>query len=290
MKYFLIFLGALIHLRMVQLICDLTDPVGVARNVFAGHGFWSLYDSRLLGPFLLRLFGNDLGGFLLLTFVAALVGGWLAWQIGGGIQGLAIYHLAYGAVLHRMFYVWDILEPVIFAAFVWMVVSNFGWRWLVALFAVAIWNRQSAEFVALWMALEGALKRHRPLMISGVLCGLGGLLIMHQMQNCGTLAFVPNGNAWVNDYCQMRLWPNICSLVPEGGLLQNLGVCITPLYLWTLYALIAAAAISLIRSSHRALGIVYLCLLAIIPVFGITDETRSLEDFIPLLVMAASTI
>ncbi|HZZ39620.1 MAG TPA: hypothetical protein VFE06_10830, partial [Acidobacteriaceae bacterium] len=51
-------------------------------------------------------------------------------------------------------YAWDYLGVVAFFVFVIMVVARKTWPWFVVLFAVAILNRESAEFIALWMVID----------------------------------------------------------------------------------------------------------------------------------------
>jgi hypothetical protein len=255
---------ALVQMRMTQLVCDVNMPLRPYD--------WNVYHSRLLGPELLRLLGNDRSAVLWLVFLAALAGGWLAWEVSG-IAGLAIYHLGVIATMLSFFMSWDILEPVIFMAFVCFVVSSKPWWWFAALFAVAIFNRQSAMFIALWMVIEGSRERHHSLVLAGLGCGAFGVGIMKALQG--------------GEMYQSRLLENLGKFNPVGGALTDFGVHVTPLYLMMIYAVVIAMSVHFMRSGRFALGATYLALLAATLPFGVVSETRIYRDFVPLLVAAA---
>ncbi len=144
---------ALAEIRLILFVCILDEPVRVAQGVLVWQPIWPVYRSRLLAPSLLRLLGDTVTAYLLLTFIALAIGGWLSWQLSG-LVGLAIFHAAFALLLGPLFYPWDVLEPVLFMAFVSLVAGTRSPWWFVALFAVTIFNRQPALFMAAWMVTD----------------------------------------------------------------------------------------------------------------------------------------
>jgi hypothetical protein len=278
---------ALAYVRLVQMVCDLNHSLVVAHGILSGQPEWQLYQSRLLAPVLIRLLGNDAGAYLLLIFLAAFAGGWLAYNLKE-VAGLAIYYAASALLISPLVQPWDFLEPAIFMAFVWCVARRRSWRWFAPIFVIAICNRQSGEFIALWMALFGLFQCRRDFFWAGMMCGIAGVAMMWALQHHGG-GVVQNGSAVVTDYFQYRLWDGLAAFDPRSGLLRNMAaqLRVTPLFLWTVFGTIIVAAARIVRE-HTELALTYLAMLAAIIPFGIVSETRVYWDFIPLLVLAGA--
>lgn len=156
--------AALLQVHLLQMACgnfgnDFNANMSAAwtgqGNWFGGTN-WGGYRSRLLGVGLIRLFGGDVPAFMHVTVGALTVAGLLAWRLGGA-GGLGILHACFAVWASPWFAPWDMLEPAVFLAFAVLVVEGWDWYWFVALFGVAIFNLQSAMFIALWMCLNGMM-------------------------------------------------------------------------------------------------------------------------------------
>jgi len=283
------------QLRLVQFICNIDLPVKVAQGVLAWHPEWPLYQSRLLAPSLLWLLGSNATAYLLLAFFALTIGGWLSWNLSG-LAGLAIYHAAFAILLSPLFYPWDILEPVVFMVFVSFVAAGRSQWWFVGLYAVAIFNRQTAQFIAMWMVVDplcrrifGARRLDRKMLVAGIACMVAGVAMIWNIQGRAGFVLAKNGNAWLNDYFQYRLGPNLSDLDILDGAFRDVGFHVTPVILLAIIGLILGAVVHLVRRDPErflGLGLMYLTILAAIPAFGIFGETRVFLDFIPLFVVA----
>ncbi|HLI80293.1 MAG TPA: hypothetical protein VKV03_09945 [Candidatus Binataceae bacterium] len=270
--------------------------MAVAQGVMAGRPEWPLYQSRLVAPLLIRLLGNDVRAYLLLIFIALVVGGFLSWNLSG-LAGLAIYHAGFAFLLCPLFYPWDSLEPVFFMAFVSMVAARRSHWWFVALYAVAIFNRQTAQFMAGWMIVDPVLRwmlgarLDRKMIASGISCLIAGAAMIWILQGRAGLNRIKIGDADVTNYFHYRLVPNLSDFDIRYGILRNVGFHVSPLFLFTMVALILSAiAFLVLRDTGRFLGLslMYLAILVALPVFGILSETRVFLDFIPLFVVTVA--
>ena len=165
---------------------------------------------------------------------------------------------------------WDAFEPAIFTAFVLLIVESKSAGWFMALFTIAIFNRQSAMFIPLWMILS------RRMMAAGLICALFGMGVMWFLQHSGQPKFglFAFGSGYGNDYAQERLLENLRH---------------TDWLVASIMALILTAAFRAVRCGYQALGVTYLIMLVTIVVLGIVTETRVYLSFIPLWVLMPRT-
>lgn len=257
---------ALAQIRLLQ-ASGMDTNLTFGMDVVWKQNGWPGYRSRLLGPALIHLLGGNLRAFLIVTFVALVIGGLLSWRLAGP-AGLGIYHAGFALVATPWFSPWDMLDPVFFTAFVIFVVEMKPHPWFIALFAVAIFNLQSAMFIALWMILS------RQMIVPGLVCMLAGTAIMWFLQHSGQpkLGLFAFNSGYGTDYAQERVLENLRN---QGWLTAGIS------------AVIVGAAIAVMQYGYMALGLTYLALLAATMLFGIVTETRVYLDFIPLLILAA---
>jgi hypothetical protein len=139
-----------------------------------GRPHWRIFQNRVLGPFVARALmrvapSPDIG---YLTFqLTGIAGGLiLAWFTGFRVAvsitaALAsMPTLAFGlASLFSgdWFHPWDVAGLPIFMDFAWLVAARANLFWIVALFAVAIWNRDDALFIALFLVVEPIVNWYR---------------------------------------------------------------------------------------------------------------------------------
>ena len=290
-------LCAVAQMRLVEMLCNIDLGVRVAEGVLAWRPEWPVYQSRLLAPFLLRLLGHDRTAYLGLIFVGLVVGGWLSWNLAG-LAGLGIYHAAFAVILGWMFYPWDILDPAIFMVFVTFVAAGRSPWWFVGLYVVAILNRYTGQFIAGWMIADPLCRwlmgrrLDRKMLASGVTCLIAGTVMVWEIQGRTGWGFVKiDKAAYLGNYFQFRLGPNLRDLDFRAGAFRQVGFHVTPFFLAAIYALILTAAGYVAyrdREKYLALGLIYFTILAAIPPFSIVGETRVYLDFISLLVLAAA--
>ncbi len=165
---------SLLEFRTVHLIQgrNLPAEVEAAAGILSGHPYWKAYQNRLLGPAVVgwtaRLTGLPPAGvyqgfcFGLLCTTNA-VGGWLFRRPGGLAEPAWGYAIAYAGLFvafqdPEWLYLWDYVDLVTMLLFAWAVIMG-GWRWwqFTLLFLVELANRESAQFMALWLVLEALL-------------------------------------------------------------------------------------------------------------------------------------
>jgi hypothetical protein len=157
------------HVRVMVFTNNLHRVILSDMSLLDGKPQWRIFQSRLLGPSLanvmMREASPDLGYtvFDLLGFGAA---GVMAWRIGAVIVGsragalAATLCLALGFValfVPDWFYAWDVLGPAFFMIFAYLVVTDAKSLSFALLFAVAIWNREDALFMALYLIVQPVL-------------------------------------------------------------------------------------------------------------------------------------
>ncbi len=252
-------------LRMASSNLD-TALTYVMRAVWA-QTEWAGYRSRLLAPTLIHFLGGDMRAFLAITFISLVIGGLLSWRLAGP-AGLGIYHAAFAFVANPWFAPWDIFGPVLFTLFVLFVVERRPALWFIVLFAVAIFDRQSAMFIALWMVIS------RKMIVPGLVCAAAGIFVMWFFQHSGApkLGLFAFASGYGNDYAQERILENLHNIIDwlVAGIL----------------VVIVGAAVTVMRRGYTALGLTFLALLATTVLLGIVTETRVYLDFIPILVLA----
>ena len=137
-----------------------------AKGVTEGRPHWLAFQNRLLGPYAVLAI-STLG----LTFKTA-------WAIYNAVtlqlfcvlffwilrrEGLThkdaftnlIYILfAFLALQHYWFYTWDSIDIIIFTAFAYGILKSLPTRFFFALFVIGIFNRESALFIAAYIALN----------------------------------------------------------------------------------------------------------------------------------------
>jgi len=167
------FAGALVQFRLVILVFgrQYGASVEAARGVLTGEPHWRVFQSRLLGPYLVqavdRVLDNFMAAHVGVSVLLLTLAGYLVLTGLGRIHtdrtraalGYFVFALLFLFCVSRPWiYIWDLIDLVVFALFAWFVVERRDWRWFAALFAVALFNRQSAFFIAAWMILDPLIR------------------------------------------------------------------------------------------------------------------------------------
>ncbi len=295
---------------------SLQANIDAAIGVTTGHPHWRVYQSRVLGPYLLKglaslLSGDYTDAYLLLLMATLTLAGYQAWRIGRRIGGeqtgwfaLMTLHLLFTILYSKPWlYIWDFIGLNVFLAFVEFVLCERRWHWFAALFAVAILNRDSGQFIALWMILQPVscwLTRH-PLpkraglgmVIAGVVCAAAGAWLIDYLRTTLLVEEVgfnlvrgtPSGYgqnffwAWPSNlYALQHAW--------DGGVSRLLTVLLSLVILSSIIGLGIGLAR---RNAARYLGFsITIMILAIsILLFGYISETRVFVETIPVLLLGA---
>jgi len=198
---------ALIQSRIILLAFGMTGymaSVDIVFGVTTGHPYWRECQSRVLSPYAVKaialLTHSHVAAHILFGILMLTLAGCVAWnlgeKVGGDTKSALISFLAmqmgFTSLLSpHWLYAWDFTGLVLFLVFVIFVAESKRWPWFVALFSVAILNRESAEFIALWMVLDPLIKRRNWTMFAaGACCGLAGVGLTMFLQSHLLVAYV----------------------------------------------------------------------------------------------------
>lgn len=294
----------------------LLNSMQAGLSVLDGTPHWRIFQSRLLGPFVALAFilvtGEPGPGVILFDvtcFGAALV---LAWRLGSRVVAsragalAAMLTLATGLVATFMrpwFYPWDVVGVALFMGFAWLVATNAKYYWIVALFCVAIWNRDDALFMALFLAIQPVITwwqargdpARRPIawrqVAIGVACMILGVILITTLRRLllvhetGPELF--GGDSDSNMFFSWNL-PFNYDLVVHGIPLSALGL---PAFLLVPPLAVTLTCIYLARTSggrYLSYALVNMAMTVATVMFGITSELRQWAVLAPSVVLAAS--
>jgi hypothetical protein len=288
----------------------------VAEAVVHGEPPWRIFQSRVLGPYLVHALSVStrtapavvygLVG-LALLFVCGFLLLRLTHWLGDVARPPLAALLAYQGMLLVLLpciwlYVWDLISLLVFTLFNYLVLRGGGRRPMTVLFAVAILNHELALAIAGWMALDplvrwlaarraGARMRFDR---AGVLLGLGllaaGAVLVETLRRVLLVREMPppeavdalSAHGGSLHITLARNWDAIAhsfSLAPQDGL-----QFVVPLFL----ALVLVVALRLARSDwprYGALAIVTTGMVISMLCFGLVFETRVLLPLVPFIAM-----
>ena len=174
-----------------------------------GHPHWRVYQSRVLGPFLVQRLSDFCPSFedahIFYLVVTLAIAGYLmlvlTWKLTQDVRTGILTFLGLQALLALLvhplwFYAWDPLDLIGFTLFNYFVLSRKGWRWFAALFAALIFSRESAYFIAAWMVADPLLRwwnarratptsaaLDRAALAAGFVCLIAGPLIVEALRS-----------------------------------------------------------------------------------------------------------
>ena len=174
---------------IVMLIFDRADylqSVDASYGVTTGHPVWKTFQGRVLAPYVIKAMavgspGQYVVAHMVFQVVAVGVAAFLSWRrgrrIGGNDQSalvaLALFVMSFIALLRPpCLYSWDFVDLIVFTLLIDFVLSDRPLFWFIGLFAVATWNRDSANFIALWLIAEPVLRALRQRLGNGVMPAL----------------------------------------------------------------------------------------------------------------------
>ena len=318
-------LGAILaffsSIALSRLVTFLLPPAEYARlvevslGVTTGHPYYKTWQSRVLGPYIIKAltFGplDYVHAHVVFQIVTVAIAAFLCWRLGrkyGGsdqsaLLALTLFVMCFALLLSRpwLFYSWDLIDIIVFILFIDFVLSGMSQRWFIGLFAIAIWNRDSAVIVALWLILDPLVRffyqRHYKLlpsapldwnrMLAGAICIAGGLLTLELLKRSLLVEEVgePDEIYFGNSY----------TFIPQLNIVllkQSLTHFSRPFWFATpaFLAMVTALGACLVRRDpqrYLALYLVELSLLVSLFLFGRFDVTRLYLIFIPFVVISA---
>ena len=165
--------ASLVLFRVIILIFGRQYKLSVdaAQGVLIGEPHWRVFQSRLLGPYLVEaasvVFDTFLKAHVFCSVVLLALAGYLmlvrlTHLYRDSIRALLGYSVFFFlfvfCVNSPWLYIWDLVDVVLFVLFCDFVAHRRDYRFFVALFVVAVFNRQSAFYIALWMMIDPLVK------------------------------------------------------------------------------------------------------------------------------------
>jgi hypothetical protein len=286
------------------------DSIKATQGVLDGMPHWRAFQSRLLGPWLVDglhlVLGDLVTAHVVYEIGTSTLAGWLVLRLVNRLHGpqaawgaFLVLQLLFAFLLHPLWlYAWDNASIVLFVVFTYFVMADKPWRWFAALFAVSIFNRESALYIPLWMVLDplckAALARHRPsraqwsMIGTGVLGLLGGVVLIETLRSMLLVKEV--GPELFNlpelaDLLFISQWDTNMAFLRGCFSHFNLSMAfLIPLFLVAVLTLSAALAW---RDGPRYLGLALTYTLAIGATFiaAVLDETRVMLELVPFFAM-----
>jgi len=160
------------------------QSVDASYGVTTGHPVWKTFQGRVLAPYLIKAMAFGSPAYYVMAhmvFEVVAVAAFLLWRLGrkfggsehSGIFVLALFVMSFVALLRPpCLYSWDFVDLIVFTLFIDFVLSGRPLAWFIGLFAVATWNRDSANFIALWLVAEPLLRALRQRLRDGIMPAL----------------------------------------------------------------------------------------------------------------------
>jgi hypothetical protein len=309
-------LGAILALFSSVALCRLVAFVFQPANyawvaeaslgVTTGHPIWKMWQSRLLGPYFIKAltFGSlaYVKAHILFQIITVAIAAFLCWRLGkkhGGsdqsaLLALTIFVMCFALLLRPPYlYSWDFIDIIVFILFIDFVLSDRSVSWFLGLFAIAIWNRESALIIALWLILDPLVRifyqRQYKLwsdpldwrrMLAGAMCMSTGFLIVELLNRHLLVEAKESADTY-----PIVLPQNIDRLKDSLTHFDRYFTIVIPAFLATVIVL---GACSVRRDPQRylALYLVVLSYMASLFVLGQLMETRVYLALIPFVAMA----
>lgn len=295
---------------------DFNRSAEAALGVVNGLPHWRIYQSRVLGPYLVNWLTATVPGYAEAFFAFAVLAlafaGFLTLVLAFRLFRDTTAALACFFIMHAMFafllahpwlYAWDFGSLILFTIFVYLVMSGGGWFSFTLLFLVAVLNRESALFIALWMIANPLLRwlidapgdeetsrSDRKIFLAGAACVAAGLVIIERLRTTllvREIAPEAFGDPSLGSDFHLRLWDNLAMIR------RVFTEFVTPRFDRAMYfmvpifiGMIVLLALALIRrNAGRFLGLalVHMALLASVLAFGVLLEARIYIEFIPFV-------
>ena len=290
-----------------------------AIGVLTGYPHWRVFQNRLLGPYLVRAISGFTSDFLLAYYVFGVamltVAGFLAWYLGCRIRNVAfgvlaffVFQCAFSLVLdENWLYAWDYVDLVVFLVFAIFVVTAKPWTWFVALFAVALLNRESAQFIALWLVVDPLVRKvvamrrktgealdWRPL-AAGVACMLFSVWAIEALrqgflvEEVGFKRFGYPKSIEFGPHFQLKLLPNL-GIIVDTFMHPGEPRMYVPVFLLLSCGAIAVLAAVRLSGAFVGLAVLQLGMLVAMVLVAYLPELRVFFQMVPFLVLGITAL
>ena len=306
-------LFAMLQLHFILLIFhgDFQRSIDAAQGVVAGYPHWMIYQSRVLGPYLIQFLSTFLRDYTTAYYcfmlgtatLANLAILWVADRIqflaqdpsyaedGGLIPLMALLFFTFlliSLVSQDWLYAWDHLGVLFFILFYYFVFSEKKWPWFVGLFSIAVFNRESAYFIALWMVINPmiqyvinrAQRFNWQLFMAGLACFIAGALIIHTLRAQLLIQeIMPNQPELLKQSFLYQLPYNIKQIQTN---FMQFNIVIPLVFLSML--LLLSGRLSM-QNPYRYLGLALTQTAMVVATFcfALLQETRALLELVPLM-------
>jgi hypothetical protein len=217
------------------------------------------------------------------------------------VASFFIFQFFFAFLLNRPWlYSWDYYGFIIFSLFVFLVLTTREWYWFTALFAIAVFNRESALFIAFWTFLDPIFRfvsdryfssERAPfewrLCVSGLICMPVGVAVI----------------TFLRKHLLIReVGPELFNIDPPGSgffqyhLIENLDAIrrsfegfhagipfLYPIFYLTLLILLVLLTLKDWRRLAALSAVYFLMLISILSI-GIFFETRLYIEMLPIVV------
>jgi hypothetical protein len=318
---------SLAQLRLSNLVLQ-GDPgsADVAHGIVTGLPPWRVFQSRVLGPVIVEALGRLLptrgAAYAFFAFVTIALCGYLLLvlcPLGRDRDGRDRHDLqpallaficlqALVALLsgRSWLYAWDYLDLIIFVLFNILALTNKPWPYLLALFAVATFNRESAWFIAVWMMAQpmveraAARRRGEPGRLDYARFGAGAIALplgvattealrrWLLVREIGPELYPFDPTIYRGPHFHFQLWSNLRSA--EAILTKRQATdCVLPLVLVTS---VVMAVVLARRDPQRwlALCLVHILMVGSLLLFAVLLESRIYLELVPFLALGTAAI
>lgn len=306
---FAIFLTALdLHFVSIEISNDgFFASLQASQGVIDGLPHWRLYQSRILGPYMIHGIEHLFGLPSSLAYVAFIASCLLITKLIVIMFGLrhtdgvtsTLLMLISGSLLFAMLlsnpwlYPWDLCGLMLSTIFVVMVLRGVRWPWFLPLIAVTFLNRESGIFICVWLFVQGLLgygkgvgqkPPNTGMMIAAAISALIGLAETEWLRSHLLVKeigpelwhFTPAGNSWFH----WKLGSNLAGFF--SSLTSNSLYLPVIFYIFLLTGIAIAAVIGVRRyPTHTALCLAYSANMILILLFGVVNESRVMIEVIP---------
>lgn len=298
---------ALLQFRLIVFVFGprYRQSVDAAHGIVDGYPHWRIFQSRVLGPYLVagisKLGLSYLAAHVTVSLLLLGVAGICAWRLGEriargrGFIALVLFHLAFALLLAPPWlYIWDYADVIVFLVFFDFVLSKRSWPWLIGLFAIGLLNHEIARFIPVYLVLESLVRWRatRKLDWQPLAAGVAALVIsVFVVEGLRSALLVEavgpklfrDAPAEMGSAMYFSLPANLKVLAASFSSFDYALPWLVPIFVVG----IAVLAVGLVRRGSLALGVTMLLLEGSLLAFGVLQETRIYVVFIPLLILAA---
>ena len=305
------------HLVEQALGTGYADSIREAQQVFVGTPTWRVYQSRVLGPYIVQMLSHLVANYdrtyWLFNIFCLIVAGYLSYFAGtainqrtGGKVSFLLFQCLFALCLDRHWlYVWDTIDIIVFYVFFIIVIRGAFWGWTVLLFAVALFNRESALFIALWLLIDPVCRwglvrlGHEPAraldiqsMIAGAVCMVLGILTVEALRTMLLIEELGIKNGAPSIYgahAFLTFQQNLGQMLRALTFADRQLSIVVPIFIAAILGLILRLATAQ-PAVFMGAGLVYLAQVAAIMIVGLVFETRIYLDFIPFVTIATASL